>query len=91
MAWWATAEAGSLGSVTSWLFPRVSESAKKMLPHDALAMLFVDRENPFVRDAASRPDFPDPPFVPTKTSRPKELQEREFQRLGATRITQIFA
>jgi hypothetical protein len=45
-----------------------------MLPHDALAMLFVDRENHFVREAASPPDFPGPPFVTTKTSsRPKEL------------------
>jgi hypothetical protein len=49
------------------VFPRVSEVAKKMLPHDALAMVFVDRGNHFVREAASPPDFPDPPFVTAKT------------------------
>jgi two-component system NtrC family response regulator len=55
------------------VFPRVSEIAKKMLPHDALAMVFVDRGQHFVREAASPPDFPDPPFVTAKTSRPREL------------------
>ena len=43
------------------VFPRVSEIANKMLPHDALAMVFVDRDRHFVRQAASPPDFPDPP------------------------------
>ena len=33
------------------VFPRVSEIAKKMLPHDALAMVFVDQDRHFVRQA----------------------------------------
>jgi DNA-binding NtrC family response regulator len=55
------------------VFPRVSEIAKKMLPHDALAMVFVDRDRHFVRQAAAPPDFPDPPFITTKTAMPKDL------------------
>ena len=47
------------------VFPRVSDIAKKMLPHDALAMVFVDRDRHFVRQAASPADFPDPPHVTT--------------------------
>ena len=34
------------------VFPRVSEIVKKMLPHDALAMVFVDQDRHFVRQAA---------------------------------------
>ena len=33
------------------VFPRVSEIVKKMLPHDALAMVFVDQDRHFVRQA----------------------------------------
>jgi len=54
------------------VFPRVSEVIKKMLPHDALAMVFVDQDRHFVRQAHSPEDFPDPAFVTHKTSRPKE-------------------
>jgi transcriptional regulator with GAF, ATPase, and Fis domain len=54
------------------VFPRVSEIAGKMLPHDALAMVFVDRDRHYVRQAASPDDFPDPPLVSTKTPMPKK-------------------
>ncbi len=40
------------------VFPRVSEIAKKMLPHDALAMVFVDRDRHFVRQAPRLLIFP---------------------------------
>ena len=55
------------------VFPKVSALANKMLPHDALAMVFVDRDRHFVRQAASPPDFPDPLSVTVKTARPPEL------------------
>ena len=55
------------------MFPRVSEIAKKMLPHDALAMVFIDRDRHFVHQAKSPSDFPDPPFVTSKTPIPKDL------------------
>ena len=55
------------------VFPRVSEIVKKMLPHDALAMVFVDQDRHFVRQAHSPDDFPDPPFVTLKTPMPKEV------------------
>jgi hypothetical protein len=55
------------------VFPRVSDIAKKMLPHDALAMVFVDRDRHFVRQAASPVDFADPPQVTTKAPMPKEI------------------
>ena len=54
------------------VFPRISDIAKEMLPHDALALVFVDEDRHFVRQAAWPEDFPDPPFVTTETSRPKE-------------------
>ena len=55
------------------VFPKVSELANRMLPHDALAMVFVDRDRHFVRQAASPPDFPDPSSVTARTDRPDEL------------------
>ena len=55
------------------VFPRISEIAKKMLPHDALAMVFVDEDRRFVRQAHAPDDFPDPPFVTHKTPLPREL------------------
>ena len=55
------------------VFPRVSEIARKMLPHDALAMVFVDQDRHFVRQAHAPDDFPDPPFVTHKTPLPREL------------------
>ena len=54
------------------VFPRVSEIANKMLPHDALAMVFVDRDRHFVHQAKSPADFPDPPSVTFKTPIPDE-------------------
>ena len=55
------------------VFPRISEIAKKMLPHDALAMVFTDRDRHFVRQAVSPGDFPDPPSVTSRTPIPDEL------------------
>ena len=55
------------------VFPRISEIAKKMLPHDALAMVFVDQDRHFVRQAHAPDDFPDPPIVTQKTPLPREL------------------
>ena len=55
------------------VFPRVSEIARKMLPHDALAMVFVDQDRHFVRQAHAPDDFPDPPSVTHKTPLPREL------------------
>jgi len=55
------------------VFPRVSDIAGKILPHDALAMVFVDRDRHFVRQAASPADFPDPPRVTTTAPMPKDF------------------
>ncbi len=44
-----------------------------MLPHDALAMVFVDQDSRFVRQAHAPDDFPDPPFVTHQTPLPREL------------------
>ena len=55
------------------VFPRVSEIARQMLPHDALAMVFVDRDRHYVRQAASPDDFPDPPLVSARAPMPKEF------------------
>jgi len=41
------------------VFPRVSEIANKMLPHDAMAMVFYDPDGKIAVQAASTPDFPD--------------------------------
>ena len=60
------------------VFPRVSEIANKMLPHDALSMVFVDRDRHFVRQAAAPADFPDPAAVTSKTPLPKELIIDDF-------------
>jgi len=42
------------------VFHRVSEIASKALPHDALAMVFVDRGRHFVHQAKWPADFPTP-------------------------------
>jgi transcriptional regulator with GAF, ATPase, and Fis domain len=55
------------------VFPRVSNIVTKMLAHDALAMVFVDRDRHFARQAHSPADFPDPPFVTVKTPGPQEV------------------
>ena len=60
------------------VFPRVSEIANKMLPHDALSMVFVDRDRHFVRQAAAPPDFPDPATVTSKTALPNVLIIDDF-------------
>jgi transcriptional regulator with GAF, ATPase, and Fis domain len=40
------------------VFPRVSEIANKVLPHDLLTMSFNDRDGEVVMQAASDPEFP---------------------------------
>ena len=44
-----------------------------MLPHDALALVFTDRDRHFVHQAQSPGDFPDPPSVTFTTPLPDEL------------------
>jgi len=41
------------------VFPRVSEIAKKMLPHDRLTLMFQDQNGHIVFEAASTDEFPD--------------------------------
>jgi transcriptional regulator with GAF, ATPase, and Fis domain len=41
------------------VFPRVSEIANKMLPHDRLTMMFQDQNGDIVFEAASTNEFPD--------------------------------
>ncbi|PWT82130.1 MAG: hypothetical protein C5B57_09230 [Blastocatellia bacterium] len=41
------------------VFPRISEIANKVLPHDRLTMSFIDRDGGIVMEAASTADFPD--------------------------------
>jgi transcriptional regulator with PAS, ATPase and Fis domain len=43
------------------VFPRVSEIANKMLPHDAMILSFVDPDGNTVREAVSIDDFPKAP------------------------------
>jgi transcriptional regulator with PAS, ATPase and Fis domain len=43
------------------VFSRVSEIAKKMLPHDAMIMNFVDQSGDIIHEATSTADFPEPP------------------------------
>ncbi|HUK34291.1 MAG TPA: sigma 54-interacting transcriptional regulator, partial [Vicinamibacterales bacterium] len=40
------------------VFPRISEIAQKMLPHDAMAMVFFEDDGRVVLQAASADDFP---------------------------------
>ncbi|MET1084357.1 MAG: sigma 54-interacting transcriptional regulator [Burkholderiales bacterium] len=55
------------------VFPRVSEIAKKLLPHDALVMVFAEGGRYFVGQAVSPGDFPDPPVVTAKTPIPDDF------------------
>jgi transcriptional regulator with GAF, ATPase, and Fis domain len=55
------------------VFPRISEIVNHVLPHDALAMVFVDQDRHFVRQAHAPEDFPDPPTVTHRTPLPREL------------------
>ncbi len=54
------------------VFPRISEIARTMLPHDALAMVFTDQDRHFSLQAKSPEDFPDPVAVSSKTPIPDE-------------------
>src|SRR6266850_1331027 len=50
------------------VFPRVSEIANKMLPHDALILNFVDQDGQLVRQAVSTEDIPSPTRLVTLTT-----------------------
>jgi transcriptional regulator with GAF, ATPase, and Fis domain len=55
------------------VFPRVSEIANKVLPHDRLTMMFQDRNGDIVFEAASTDEFPDVTrIVKAGTSAPDE-------------------
>ena len=54
------------------VFARISEIVAHMLPHDAMAMVFVDQDRHFVRQAHAPDDFPDPPFVTHDHPFPRE-------------------
>ncbi len=56
------------------VFPRVSEIASKMLPHDALILSFVDHDGNVIRQAVSTDDFPGP----TTLSKLKTGQREAF-------------
>ena len=58
------------------VFPRISEIANKVVPHDALAMVFVDRDRHFVRQALA------PLPLPRSTSR--HYPERDGQRISSS-------
>jgi transcriptional regulator with GAF, ATPase, and Fis domain len=47
------------------VFPRISEIANKVLPHDALMMVFVDQDGHIVRQAVSSDDLKGLPSPPT--------------------------
>ena len=68
------------------VFPRVSEIARKMLPHDALAMVFVDRDRHYVRQAASPDDFPDPPLVSDQGADAQGIRHRRPDDRGTARV-----
>jgi len=55
------------------VFPRVSDIAKTLLPHDALAMVFSEGDRHFVGQAVSPGDFPDPPGITSKTPIPDDF------------------
>jgi len=50
------------------VFPRVSEIAKTVLPHDAMAMVFFDEHGRLAFEGRSTPDFPDiqPHVIPAR-------------------------
>jgi transcriptional regulator with GAF, ATPase, and Fis domain len=55
------------------VFPRVSEIANKMLPHDRLTMMFHDQQGNIAIEAASTDEFPDlTRLVKTSTTMPSE-------------------
>jgi transcriptional regulator with GAF, ATPase, and Fis domain len=55
------------------VFPRVSEIANKVLPHDRLTMMFLDQNGDIVFEAASTDEFPDlTRLVKASTSAPEE-------------------
>jgi transcriptional regulator with GAF, ATPase, and Fis domain len=76
--WLRSAETELLCSIEDVLdirtiFPRVSETAKKILPHDALVLVFVEHGRRFVHHAAWPNDFPDPPAITTAAPVPDEF------------------
>jgi transcriptional regulator with GAF, ATPase, and Fis domain len=55
------------------VFAHVSEIAGKMLPHDALVLVFAEEGRHFVQHAVAPADFPDPPAMTTRTTIPDEF------------------
>ena len=55
------------------VFPRISEIAQKMLPHDAIAMVFFEEDGRVVLQAASADDFP------AKTTHRAQMPLPEFR------------
>jgi transcriptional regulator with GAF, ATPase, and Fis domain len=61
------------------VFTEVSTIANRMLPHDALVLVFADREGRhFVRHAVAPAAFPDPPSITLETAVPDELIIDDF-------------
>jgi transcriptional regulator with PAS, ATPase and Fis domain len=55
------------------VFPRVSEIANKVMPHDRLTMMFLDQNGDIVMEAASTDEFPElTRLVKTSRSTPDE-------------------
>jgi len=54
------------------VFPRVSEIAAKVLPHDAMTLSFIDQNGGGVREAASRKDYPQAPTGATLNVPPRD-------------------
>src|SRR2546426_6879856 len=69
------------------VFSRVSETANKMLPHDALVMAFVDHTGRIVRQAATR-EFPELPGSLRLTVPPGEAIIVEDLALEAMPVTE---
>jgi transcriptional regulator with GAF, ATPase, and Fis domain len=59
------------------VFSRVSEIANGMLPHDAIAMVFVDQSRRYVHQAKWPADFPDPASVTFSDPQPDEVVYRD--------------
>jgi GAF domain-containing protein len=55
------------------VFPRVSEIVGKILPHDALVLVFAANGRHFIQHAVAPADFPDPPAITTRTTIPDEF------------------
>ncbi|HXW08495.1 MAG TPA: sigma 54-interacting transcriptional regulator [Vicinamibacterales bacterium] len=55
------------------VFPRLSAIAARMLPHDALVLVFAEQGSHFVQHAVHPADFPDPPRLKTGVTIPEDF------------------